>query len=160
MESRAVIAVIGGRKVEKSLLKEAEEIGRLLAERGSIVVCGGLSGVMEAASKGAKSAGGLTVGILPQDHKRDANAYIDVPIVTGLGIGRNVIIARTADALIAVGGEYGTLSEIAFGLQMNRPVVGIKTWDIRGVIPAEDAKAAVAKVFEFLECERFKGFRN
>jgi len=86
MESRAVIAVIDGRKVEKSLLKEAEEIGRLLAERNSIVVCGGLSGVMEAASKGAKSAGGLTVGILPQDHKRDANAYIDVPIVTGLGI--------------------------------------------------------------------------
>jgi hypothetical protein len=151
MKSRTVIAVIGGRKVKKSLLKEAEEVGRLLAERGSVVVCGGLSGVMEAVSRGAKSAGGLTVGILPHDHKQEANAYIDVPIATGLGIGRNVIIARTADAIIAVGGEYGTLSEIAFGLQMNRPVVGIRTWDIRGVVQAEDAQAAVAKVFEFLD---------
>ncbi len=81
MESRPVIAVIGGRKVDKSLLKVAEEVGRLLAERGSIVACGGLGGVMEAVSKGAKSAGGLTIGILPQEHKRDVNAYIDVPRV-------------------------------------------------------------------------------
>ncbi len=78
-------------------------------------------------------------------------SHTHVPIVTGLGIGRNVIIVRTADALIAIGGEYGTLSEIAFGLQMNRPVVGIKTWDVRGVIPVEDAKQAVSKVFEFLK---------
>ncbi len=85
MESRPVIAVIGGRKVDKSLLKEAEDVGRLLAERGSIMVCGGLGGVMEAVSRGARSVGGLTSGILPQEHKRDVNAYIDVPIVTGLG---------------------------------------------------------------------------
>ena len=151
MSSKRVIAVIGGRRVEKSLLKEAEEVGKLIARKGAVLVCGGLGGVMEAASRGAKSGGGLTIGILPQDHKRDVNEYIDVPIVTGLGIGRNVIIARTADALIAVGGEYGTLSEIAFALQMGKPVVGIRTWDIKGVIPAADAEHAVSRVFELLE---------
>ncbi len=149
--SRKLISVIGGRKVEKRLLREAEQVGRLIAGRDAVVVCGGLTGVMEAVSRGARTEGGLTVGILPQDHKRDVNAYIDIPIVTGLGIGRNVIIARTADAVIAVGGEYGTLSEIAFALQMGKPVVGIETWDIKGVIPADNAEDAVKKVFEILE---------
>jgi uncharacterized protein (TIGR00725 family) len=148
--NRTTIALIGGRRVDKSLLKEAEEVGRLLAGRKAILASGGLGGVMEAASRGMKSAGGLTVGILPQDHKGDANAYIDVAIATGLGIGRNVIIARTADAVIAVGGEYGTLSEIAFALQLGKPVVGIRTWDIKGVIAAIDADDAVSKVFEAL----------
>ena len=147
---RLVIGVIGGRRSETRLLKEAEEVGRLIAERGAVMVCGGLKGVMEAASRGARSAGGLTVGILPHEHKRDVNEYIDVAIATGLGIGRNVIIARTAEALIAVGGEYGTLSEIAFALQMGKPVIGIGTWEIRGVIPAENASDAVEKVFERL----------
>jgi uncharacterized protein (TIGR00725 family) len=151
VRSKPTIAVIGGRKVEKSLLKEAEEVGNLLARRGAILVCGGLSGVMEAVSRGAKAEGGLTVGILPHERKGGENRYIDVPIATGLGIGRNVIIARTADALIAVGGEYGTLSEIAFALQMQKPVVGIGTWDIKGVIPAENAGDAVEKVFKILE---------
>jgi uncharacterized protein (TIGR00725 family) len=148
--NRTTIAVIGGREADKALLKDAEEVGRLLAARGAVLVCGGLGGVMEAASRGMKSAGGLTVGILPQDHKRDANASIDVAIATGLGIGRNVIIARTADAVIAVGGEYGTLSEIAFALQLGKPVVGIGTWEIKGVVPAAGAADAVAKVFAAL----------
>ncbi len=149
--NRTTIAVIGGRKVEKSLLREAEEVGRLLAGRRAVLVTGGLGGVMEAASRGMKSAGGLTVGILPQDHKGDANDYIEVAIATGLGIGRNIIIARTADAVIAVGGEYGTLSEIAFALQLGKPVVGIRTWDIKGVLTATDADDAVSKVFEALQ---------
>jgi len=148
---KPIIAVIGGRRAEKSLLKEAEKVGRLIAQRGATLVCGGLGGVMEAASKGAKSEGGLTVGILPRNDSRDANQYIDIPISTGLGIGRNVIIARTADALIAVGGEYGTLSEIAFALQMGKLVVGIRTWDIKGIINTENAAEAVNKVFELLE---------
>lgn len=148
---KKMISVIGGRKVEKRLLQEAEKVGRLIARKNAVVVCGGLSGVMEAVSRGAKTEGGLTVGILPQEHKRSANEYIDIPVVTGLGIGRNVIIARTADAVIAIGGEYGTLSEIAFALQMGKPVVGIETWDIKGVIPADDAEDAVRKVFEILE---------
>lgn len=145
-----LIAVIGGRKVEKALLKEAETVGRLIAGKKAVLVCGGLSGVMEAVSKGARAEGGLTIGILPHDHKREANEYIDIPIATGLGIGRNVIIARTADALIAIGGEYGTLSEIAFALQMGKPVAGIRTWDIKGIIKAENAEDAVNKVFEML----------
>ncbi len=148
---KKIIAVIGGRKTEKSLLKEAEEIGGLIAQRGATLVCGGLGGVMEAASKGAKSEDGTTVGILPENDPKKANGYIDIPVATGLGIGRNVIIARCADALIAVGGEYGTLSEIAFALQMGKPVVGIKTWDIKGVIAAENAADAVNRVFELLE---------
>ncbi len=146
-----LIAVIGGRHVEKALLREAEKVGKLIAGKKAVLICGGLGGVMEAVSKGAKSEAGLTIGILPHDHKRGANDYIDVPIATGLGIGRNVIIARTADALIAVGGEYGTLSEIAFALQMGKPVVGIKTWDIKGIVKAENAEDAVSKIFELLE---------
>ena len=148
---KPIIAVIGGRRTEKALLKEAEETGRLIAGKGAVLVCGGLGGVMEAASRGAKAGGGLTVGILPQNDAKDANQFIDVPVVTGLGIGRNVIIARTADALIAVGGAYGTLSEIAYALQMGKPVVGIKTWDIKGVIAAENAADAVNRVFALLK---------
>jgi uncharacterized protein (TIGR00725 family) len=148
---KPIIAVIGGRRTEKALLSEAEEAGKLIARRGACLVCGGLSGVMEAVSRGAKSEGGITVGILPHDHKREANEWIDIPIATGLGIGRNVIIARTADALIAIGGEYGTLSEIAFALQMGKPVVGIRTWDIKGVFSAGNAAEAVHKVFELLK---------
>jgi len=147
---KKIIGVIGGRRVDKTLLSEAEKVGSLVAQKEIVLVCGGLSGVMEAVAKGARSAGGITVGILPQEHKRDANEYIDIPIVTGLGIGRNVIIARTADVLISIGGEYGTLSEIAFALQMGKPVIGIRTWDIQGVIKVENAEEAVAKAFELL----------
>lgn len=151
MKKRPVIAVIGGKKEVKALMKEAEEAGRLIAEGGAILISGGLNGVMESASKGARSASGLTVGILPQDNTLGANRYIDVAVATGLGIGRNVIIARTADALIAIGGEYGTLSEIAFALQLGKPVVGIRSWDIRGMIPAVDAADAVAKAFAAIQ---------
>jgi uncharacterized protein (TIGR00725 family) len=147
---KIIIGVIGGRRTEKSLLKEAEEAGKLIAKNGATLVCGGLGGVMEAASRGAKAEGGLTVGILPQNDAKEANQFIDIPIITGLGIGRNVIIARTADALIAVGGEYGTLSEIAFALQLGKPVAGIKTWDIKGIIPAENAADAVDRVLKAL----------
>jgi hypothetical protein len=151
MKKRPVIAVIGGRKEARALIKEAEEAGRLIAESGAVLVSGGLGGVMESASKGARSAGGLTVGILPQDNTLGANRYIDVAVATGLGIGRNVLIARTADALIAIGGEYGTLSEIAFGLQLGKPVIGIMSWDILGVVPAVDAEDAVAKAFAAIQ---------
>jgi uncharacterized protein (TIGR00725 family) len=147
---KPIIAVIGGRRTEKALLKEAEEVGRLIARKGATLVCGGLGGIMESASRGAKSEGGITVGILPQNDSDNANQYIDIPIATGLGIGRNVIIARTADALIAVGGAYGTLSEIAFALQMGKPVAGIRTWDIKGIISVENAAEAVERIFERL----------
>ncbi len=151
MDTKKFVAVIGGRQTSKAILKEAEEVGRLLAQNGIVVLTGGLGGVMEAASRGAKAAGGITVGVLPQDSKESANDYIDIPVATGLGIGRNVIIARTADAVVAVGGEYGTLSEIAFSLQMNKPVVGINTWQIKGIIEASDAEEAVSKILSFLK---------
>jgi hypothetical protein len=145
---KRIVAVIGAGTAEEPLLKIAEEVGRLIARRDAILICGGLGGVMEAASKGVRSEGGTAVGILPQDHKNEANTYIDIPVATGFGEGRNVIIARTADAIIAVGGEYGTLSEIAFGLRMGKPVIGIKTWDIKGIIKGENAEDAVNKAFE------------
>jgi uncharacterized protein (TIGR00725 family) len=147
---KEIIGVIGGRRAEKRLLKEAEEVGKLIAQRGAVLICGGLTGVMEAASKGAKSAGGLTIGILPQNDAKEANKYIDIAIPTGLGIARNVIIARASDVLISIGGEYGTLSEIAFALQIGKPVIGISTWDIKGVIPVKSANDAVEKAFEFI----------
>ncbi|MEE9524337.1 MAG: TIGR00725 family protein [Thermodesulfovibrionales bacterium] len=147
---KAFIGVIGGRRVGKDLLKEAEEVGRRIAERGAVLVCGGLTGVMEHASKGAKSAGGTTVGILPHEKTGSENPYIDIPVATGMGIGRNVIITRTADAFIAIGGAYGTLSEIAFALQMGKPVVGIKSWDVKGVISVDSANEAVDKVLGLL----------
>ena len=148
---KKLIAVIGGRKTTKALLVEAENVGRLIARSGAALVSGGLGGVMEAASRGAKEEGGLTVGILPQESKGHANEYITIPIATGLGIARNVIIARSADALIAVGGEYGTLSEIAFALQMGKPVIGIKSWQIKGVIEAEGAEDAVSKALGLIK---------
>lgn len=145
---KKIIAVIGSGKADDSLAKIAEEVGSLIAKRGALLICGGLGGVMEAAARGAKGAGGTTIGILPSDKRDQANSYIDIPIATGFGEGRNVIITRTADAIISIGGEYGTLSEIAFGLKAGKPVVGIKSWDIEGVIKVDNAKDAVDKVFE------------
>ena len=147
---KKIIAVIGAGTADDAILKIAEEVGKLIAIKGAVLICGGLGGVMDTASKGAKSVGGITVGILPQNHTKDANPNIDIPLATGFGEGRNVIIARTADAIIAVGGEYGTLSEIAFGLKMGKPVIGIGTWNIKGTIKAKNAEDAVEKAFELL----------
>lgn len=148
---RRIIAVIGGRRASKAHLKEALAAGRLIARSGAVLMTGGLSGVMEAACKGAHLEGGLTIGILPGTDKHEANKYVDIPVVTGLGIGRNVIIARAADALIAIGGQYGTLSEIAFALQLNKPVAGIGTWSIEGVMQAKDAHEAIEKALDSLD---------
>ena len=120
--------VVGSGSAEREQLVLAEDVGRLLATRGAIVVCGGLGGVMEAACRGAKSVGGITVGLLPGSDRRDANPWVDVAIPTGLGEARNALVVRAADVLIAVGGEFGTLSEIAFALKTGKPVVGLGTW--------------------------------
>ena len=106
----------------------AEEVGRRLASAGCAVVTGGLGGVMEAASRGAGLAGGLVIGILPTSSIGDANPFVDIPIATGMGDARNVIIASTAEAFVAVGGAYGTLSEIAFALKRGKPVVSLGSW--------------------------------
>jgi hypothetical protein len=148
---RPIIGVIGAGIADGALLAVAESVGMLIARRGALLVCGGLGGVMEAAARGAKSGGGTTIGILPQNHAQEANPYIDVPVATGFGEGRNVIITRTADALIAIGGEYGTLSEIAFGLKMGKPVITLQGWNIKGVIRAKNPQEAVNKAFELLQ---------
>ena len=111
-------------------LDAAERAGRALGERGAVVVTGGLGGVMEAACRGAKAAGGQTLGILPGLDRSEANAFVDLAIATGLGEGRNILVVRACDALIAVGGEWGTLSEIALAMRAGRRVIGLDTWEL------------------------------
>jgi uncharacterized protein (TIGR00725 family) len=122
----------------------AEEVGRLLAERGCTVVCGGRGEVMAAAARGAKSAGGTTIGILPGETRADANKWIDHVVVTGIGHGRNLAVAASGDAVIAVGGSYGTLAEIAFALRLGRRVVILEPgWEIDGALRAQTPAEAV-----------------
>jgi uncharacterized protein (TIGR00725 family) len=128
MDKRTFIAVIGESHASPEIAKLAEEVGAEIAKANAVLVCGGLKGVMEAAAKGAKSAGGTTIGILPGSKRDDANPYIDFPIVTGIGYARNKLVIKTGQVIIAVGGSYGTLSEIAFGLGYKIPVVGLNTW--------------------------------
>jgi len=138
------ISVIGANQADPALLETAYEVGRLSAARGWVVVTGGLGGVMEAASRGAADAGGLTIGILPSYDASTANPYVRVVIPTGLGYARNVLVVSAGSGVIAVGGRYGTLSEIAFALNAGRPVVGVNTWSaIEGVRPAASAAEAV-----------------
>ncbi len=127
-----IVAVVGASDCSgrPHQMEMAEAVGHALAEAGAILICGGRGGVMAAACRGAKSAGGLTIGVLPGDSAAEANPYVDIPIVTGMGEARNIIIVRTAHAVIAVGGEFGTLSEIAFALKLGRPVVGLGTWEL------------------------------
>lgn len=153
MYSQVLVAVIGGSNCSQEIYHLAQEVGREIAQRGHILICGGLTGVMEAACKGAKGAGGTTVGILPGEDIREANPYIDIPIATGIGYARNAIVARSAAAVIAVGGEYGTLSEVAYSLGYALPVIGLRTWTLTrpnglpesAIIVAETAAEAVGK---------------
>jgi uncharacterized protein (TIGR00725 family) len=124
------VAVIGGGRATASEWAAAEVVGRRLAEAGAVLVCGGLGGVMEAACRGARAAGGTTVGILPGRDRDEANAFVDVVVATGLGEARNVMVVASADAVVAVGGEYGTLSEIALALRAGTPVIGLGTWEL------------------------------
>ncbi|MFL5781943.1 MAG: TIGR00725 family protein [Thermoleophilaceae bacterium] len=142
------MAVCGSGGAAPAELSAAEAVGRELAARGAVVVCGGRGGVMESACRGAKSAGGTTLGILPGDDRSDANEFVDVAVATGLGEARNALVVRAADAVIAVGGEWGTLSEIALALRAGKRVVGLRTWELpskggRGVVAAASPVEAV-----------------
>jgi len=156
------VGVIGSSKAEPELLKLAEEVGAEIAKNGAAVVCGGLSGVMEAVCKGARREGGLTIGIMPSDDKRDANQYVQIPIVTGMGMGRNVMLVKTADVLIAVGGEFGTLSEIAHALNIGKKVIGLRTWklerahtrNIPDLIEVDSPKKAVTLALEVISAQK------
>lgn len=149
------VAVSGGAEAGPDVLQLAEQVGRELARRGAVVVTGGLGGVMEAASRGAKAEGGTTIGLLPTGDRSDANAWVDVAVPTGLGEARNALLVRAADAVVAVAGEFGTLSEIALALKLGKPVVGLGTWELSqdgrpvdaivvAAGPAEAAERAVA----------------
>jgi hypothetical protein len=127
---RPYVAVVGGGDAGPEALVAAEEVGRHLAMRGAVVVCGGLGGVMEAACRGAKAEGGTTVGILPSGDRGHANPYVDVAVATGMGEARNALVVRAVDVVVAVDGEFGTLSEIALALRTGVPVVGIETWEL------------------------------
>lgn len=142
--------MIGAASCSPEVAAAAEQVGRLIACQGAVLVCGGRGGVMEAACRGAKAEGGITVGILPGLDRSEANAYVDIPIATGLGEARNAIVVRTADAVIAVSGGFGTLSEIGLALKMGRPVVGLGTWElcqqgqeVGGVLRASTPEQAV-----------------
>jgi uncharacterized protein (TIGR00725 family) len=146
------IGVIGGGDISPQVAGLAEEVGREIARRGAILVCGGMGGVMEAACRGAVTEGGLTVGILPGDKREAANPYVTIPVVTGIGYARNVAVVKSSQAVIAIDGSYGTLTEIAYALQSGIPVVGLGTWSISingktddNIIMADSPEEAVEK---------------
>jgi uncharacterized protein (TIGR00725 family) len=145
------VGIIGAGLCNSRISKLAEEVGRRVAERKAVLYCGGLGGVMEASAKGATVAGGITVGILPGVKASDANPYIHIPVVTGMGHARNVILVRSSDVLIAISGSHGTLSEIALALKMWKPVVGLETWEhIPEVHYVDSAEEAATKAFALL----------
>jgi len=155
-----LIAVIGDSSCSAEEAKVAETMGGLLAQRGATIICGGLGGVMEAVCRGAKSKGGLTIGVLPGEDPSMANPYVDIPIVTGIGYARNMAVVKSAQAVIAIGGNYGTLSEIAYALKRNIPVIGLNTWLLSRnsrendpIIRVNDAQEAVDKAISLAKKE-------
>jgi uncharacterized protein (TIGR00725 family) len=157
MTRERYIAVVGPSAGTPAELALGEEIGRLIGEAGAVLVCGGMGGVMEAVASGCARAGGKSVGILPGDSRLDANPYLTVAVATGMGEGRNVIVVRTADVVIAVHGEFGTLSEIALALKTGTPVVGLGTWElgkaglpVDAIVQAEDPTDAVEKALALI----------
>jgi len=151
--ARTIIGVIGGSTATKGQLEAAYKVGSLLAAHQAVLVCGGMGGVMEAACRGAQENGGLTVGILPGSSAREGNRYLTIPIVTGLGYARNAVVVQTSQAIIAIGGKYGTLSELAYAAQYGIPLVGLSTWKVRLPIkhvrtPSEAVKLALQLAVE------------
>lgn len=156
---RTFISVIGESQATPENYEYAFQVGRLIARAGAVLMCGALHGVMEAACKGAKSEGGLTVGILPGSKREEANRWVDIPVVTGVGYARNKYVVKSGHVCIAIGGSYGTLSEIAFALGYNIPVVGLNTWEFKqygrivdkAIHRARDAEYAVKKALQLVE---------
>ena len=151
MRTQPYIAVVGAADATQEELGLAAEVGRLIGEDGAVMVCGGLGGVMDEAARACRAAGGTSVGIVPGDDRAPASRHLTVAIATGMGEARNAIVVRSAEVVIAVGGEYGTLSEIAFALKMGKPVIGLATWELSRegmpdpIIRAESPVEAVAR---------------
>lgn len=150
-----VIALVGAGSVSPDVAEIAREAGEAIARRGALLICGGLGGVMEAGCRGAKEAGGVTIGLLPGDDPALANQWVTVPLATGLGHARNALIARSCHGMIAVAGETGTLSEIALALKMGKPVVAVRSvWgDLPGVTPVDNAVDGVDRLFAMIGAE-------
>jgi uncharacterized protein (TIGR00725 family) len=153
--NKIFIGVIGAGVCSDEVSRLAGDVGEGIAKAGAVLVCGGMGGVMEAACKGAKRQNGVTVGILPGTDKGQANAFVDYPISTGLGEGRNLLVVRNSDAIIALPGEFGTLSEIAFSLRMGKPIVGLSTWQVSDkIIQAKNAAEAVSIALDRAKASR------
>ena len=152
MSGGPYVAVVGSGTATGELYERAREVGRLVAERGGTVVCGGLSGIMEAAARGAAEAGGTAIGILPDEDRRRANEYLTYSITTGTGHARNLAVVCSGDVVIALSGEYGTLSEIGLARKVGRPVVSLESWKLPGhVVVASSPEEAVEAAFEILK---------
>ena len=142
---------MGSGSATGELYEQAREVGRLVAERGGIVVCGGLSGVMEAAARGAAENGGTAIGVLPDEDRKRANVYLSYSVVTGVGQARNLAVVCSGDVVVAVGGEYGTLSEVGLALKVGRPVVSLGSWELGDrVVITQTPREAVGAAFENL----------
>jgi uncharacterized protein (TIGR00725 family) len=149
--SKKIVSVIGGHSCTSVVEELAQNLGKNLAKVVGIMVSGGLSGTMKAACQGFKGAGGLTIGIIPTYNKEDANPFVDIVIPTGLGLARNLLVVKSADVVVALPGEAGTLSEIAYCLQLNIPVISLSSWDIKGVIKVNTVEEAINKVKEIID---------
>lgn len=151
MDYKARIAVFGGRDISKDIYNDTVKIGEQLAKENFLVYCGGGPGVMEAISKGVSSGNGTSVGILKSDDLSEGNEYLTIPVLTNMGITRNALLALNCDIAIAISGNYGTLSEIAYALQLKVPIIGYETWDIPGVIAVKDVKSLMLEVKKVLK---------
>ena len=152
---KPIIAVIGGNESSADLLRDAGTVGRGIAERGAVLICGGRGGIMEAACRGAVEAGGETIGVLPGADAQSANPWVTIPLVTNMGSARNLIIVQSAAAIIAIDGRYGTLSELAFALDFGVPVVGLRTWEVDpAIIAVNTAEEALTRAFECIARNR------
>ncbi len=151
-DRKSIIAVIGGaNSAPADAIALAEEVGFLIARADAVLVCGGLNGVMDAACKGAKRGGGLTIGVLPGEDPRDANPHVDVPIVTAISTARNAIVVRTGDAIIAIDGSYGTLTEMAYAFDLGKKVFALRSWELEKIGVPKDLLVPVKTPREAVE---------
>lgn len=150
IEYSARVSVFGGRRIDRPTYQATVDLGELMAREGWLVFCGGSDGVMEAIAKGVQQGGGTCVGVLKSGDPARSNPYLTFPLATGMGLGRNVILAYNCDVAVAIAGKYGTLSEIAYALQLGKPVVGMGTWDLDEIIVAKTPNEVIAEVNKIL----------
>ncbi len=154
---KITISVIGGHKIDNKVEHIAHEIGKIIAEVGAVLICGGLGGTMEACAKGSREAGGLTIGLLPGREKSDANPFIDIALPTSIGYARNAMVACSADIVVALPGSHGTLSEICYALVYGRPVIDLGNWNREGMIKVKDVKEGEQRIKELIKKIKAEG---